>query len=808
MTVNRLLYVSGSGGLLVALLWLQAVAHVTPPSPPLPATATVDKAAAPKPERAAQTAPAAQQTESTDETTKQQHVQALKEEWLPWTDAQAPPTSQPPAPDQFVAYDCSLPSRLRAVTIQPKRNCTHPVEPVRMVNRTMLLLQQADTHRVTVRTCKAVRSQISHYCGATDHQTFMPMISYFGKKVRFTEEQCRTMWKTGEYTDWQFRQEKRQVVRNGTTRLQYEPFGRTWWGYSDAQCHGDIYYDPDGSLRHDVNMYVDQTVTLEEVIGLVTRDGTLTLEASGRQMGDSVETEHYEHEEGSAFWDAPGADECHLFKTRTITGVEVEGDDGSVMFMSTDGALVRLVKGGAESRCGGVVYSTNYDRLFLADDATAPARMREPLHVSELSVVTYVNQQDSFLHGRFREGIREELKTVVRHLCMVDNEARTLAYARRTAEQQSKLDGDTVALGSGWFATTAGEAYYQYHCRAVEVTAKSDETTCYSALPVSLSAVDMRAYMAAREPPAGPDLSFLGVISEPLLYMTPHSRLLTEEGIPMPCATPMAPLYKNAAGDWLAAQPHLQPVATPELLKSALTLSPKWATATDINFNDGGIYTAKTLQQMHAYLQTGRRTLDLSVKLAEQMHGENLDEQHGHITVSDVFPGWMPNLGIFTKIWGWTQTWGALCSALIGGIFAIKILTFIIGWIARTMGIRATQEKMSWPRALLHGASPSISFATLSHRVKKDRQRAARATPDGTNTTEMGARAGSDASLPKDSPACRPTEFELARTQMRIAQLNAEMEQDLPGIDRAALRRRLDVLCQELYTWTPPSATE
>ena len=113
-------------------------------------------------------------------------------------------------------------------------------------------------------------------------------------------------------------------------------------------------------------------------------------------------------------WDLPTEQEsCPFFLARDVEGVELPDENGEPVFVSTDGSMLRLNRRAPQSHCGGVVYGTQYEQLFLAprepDSVQVPA-FRRPIHPSVMSPTTYVNQQDEFIFHKLVEEMNERFR--------------------------------------------------------------------------------------------------------------------------------------------------------------------------------------------------------------------------------------------------------------------------------------------------------------------------------------------------------------------------------------------------------------
>jgi hypothetical protein len=77
------------------------------------------------------------------------------------------------------------------------------------------------------------------------------------------------------------------------------------------------------------------------------------------------------------------------------------------------------------------------------------------------------------MYGVFGDKVTEEITAMERHECKTDMEMREQNFGQLAAEQRTKAEGETTALGDGYFVTAAGEAWYRYRCRPLQVQVKT-----------------------------------------------------------------------------------------------------------------------------------------------------------------------------------------------------------------------------------------------------------------------------------------------------------------------------------------------
>jgi hypothetical protein len=161
---------------------------------------------------------------------------------------------------------------------------------------------------------------------------------------------------------------------------------------------------------------------------------------------------------------------------------------GSTVFVSTDKYMLRLkVVGRPISRCGAIVYQTNYPNFVLTKDMDHPLFQRK-LHVSEFSILSYVIMQDEFVNHELMDSVEEVAERFRQERCQSKAVEKNTALARRAAEQGAVVDGQTAHLGAWQLITASREVWYSYHCRKVLVQAVAQPGgSRYTALPVQLS---------------------------------------------------------------------------------------------------------------------------------------------------------------------------------------------------------------------------------------------------------------------------------------------------------------------------------
>ena len=610
------------------------------------------------------------------------------------------PLSQPLTfkESSFVAYDCSRPENKTVVQAPGLQPC-QVSEPIRQQNQTYLLLQAAISTRIPGDSCQIIQSRIVFRRGVYDHAIIAPHMSLFFQPHPVPVSLCHEMWRTMKYTD--ALGHKHDLQANGTTMIQYYEAGSCAHNEdrSDLECTGaDWIYKNQKYEGMIVSMQLDITLRQEELI-VNNADKTVLIHRTQIEMPCRFPTGGCSHpSEGTLVWDPYHSSvECPLYKLRITSGIDVTDKQGEVLFLSQDGSMVRLERNQPESICQQVVFHTQYPHLLLTS-ALGHFEFNRPLHPSEMSTVTYANQQDSFLYGELTSLIKREYSAVRHHVCLSKMQHEKGAYAKAAAEQKALRDGETVFLGEGMFALASGEVWYRYQCRPVQVIALNRDD-CYDALPVKLMDDDYQRYLQMRTPPEQEPTPFLSwntprVIDnettfdpDPEFFLEPHSHLLVTLATPTPCTPEFAPIYRNAYDQYIMASPTLRQVPKPVAIYDPKDEPPPAleGKASSFNFHEGGIYTSNSVLKMEKYYMAPRAARGLNARLAARLHTSAIIHPNRPILSSDLFDD-IPrfsSLMPFMPLWQFLLKWGSLCSALFGILAIFRFISWIGGLLFR-----------------------------------------------------------------------------------------------------------------------------
>ena len=593
----------------------------------------------------------------------------------------------------FMAYDCSKPENKTAVRAPGHQQCQIS-EPIDQKNRTYTLLQRAKTARIPGQACYMTQTRLVFKRGVYDHAIISPHMTVFHQPTEITVKQCEAMWKSEKYEDPSGT--KHELLINGSTLVQYYFAGKC--GHNDDRtdlaCVGEKYnYKNKDYPGMVVSVQLDIVMRHEELV-VQDRDRTVMVHRTQTILPCRAGTGGCTIPAvGTIAWDAHALDSyCPFYKLRIVQGIDVTDKQGDILFLSQDGSMVRLEKGKPLSQCREVLFETQYPQLFLTENLEH-REFNRPLHPSELSTITYANQQDSFLFGELTALIKREYSAVRHKLCLQRNRQDKGAYARAAAEQKVLRDGETVYLGEGVFALASGEVWYRYQCRPLQVVAINKDR-CYDALPVRLSKQDEERYYLEHQTRPSPSPSSWTTPANHTLnqvetefFLEPHSHLLITVASPMPCTPEFAPVYKNAYGHHIVVSPSLRRVPEPRAIYQfdQDQEQPLVGQASDYDFHQGGIYTPESVAQMENYARAPRASRTLAGRLAAQIQDSHVFESKRPLLSSDLFDD-IPSFSTllpFLPLWNFLLKWGSLCSALFGIVAIIRIFTWLGGLVCR-----------------------------------------------------------------------------------------------------------------------------
>ena len=438
------------------------------------------------------------------------------------------------------------------------------------------------------------------------------------------------------------------------------------WSYEEV---GRTYYQ-DGQLRCEGGMFrgaPDFVVTVHQRFKLVTDTivgdkQQISAPGLGLKLKCDIQAGECLTDEGTFIWDLPVAEECPLARNKNFHGIEAIDNEGKTVVMSTDGNLVRVIKGEPVSLCDRVVYSTNYPDLYLYP-LTGERPFHRHIHPEEVSITMYINNRDDYLYHHLLETVKDEFQKTLTNDCHQKKETNQM----RTWLQHTDPKLATWTLGGGTFATAAGEVLYTYACRPMLVKAVQTDR-CFQSLPVR-------------------PLSHFDLVSD-LWFLEPLTHRLTKQGVPVPCSLQFAPKYQDYSGKWLTATPQIHEAKPPN--RPDRVPHRNLELQGQLDWSRGGIYEQQELRDMETYLDFSRRRDALTYKMLEQASSDRQLDIWKPLRLESMFPGTQvlnPSFmhTLWTKILGFLHTWGDGAAIFLSTYLICRTIWALTTWFHRTV---------------------------------------------------------------------------------------------------------------------------
>ena len=645
---------------------------------------------------------------------------------------------------EFRAFDCSKPANLTTLTQARHKGC-HLQEPqVSQAEKTYRVVQEVQRIRFNVYLCKARRSRVAFHCyydAVISYHAF-PMVRewFMNRLYPIPVKDCGAMWRDEEFIG-PYRPEKDHRYKlntPGRTYVTNVAWGDMYYHKNKPKCEGWDHWkletpsvwggwmpgNPDWNTEYDKMTVTDYyEFDMLELTAEKAPDGSIsipghpdnpltlpsecTVDGEGCVAGDA----------GTFIWEKPDdLESCRIFSALPdpITGQEFVDAQGRTVFYQDD-HMIRLEKRTVISKCGTLLYQTDFSNLYLTEDLENEVAKR-PVPANEMSIITYANQQDSFVYEEIVSLIASELKELRQQQCQREMDMRAGEYARRAAEQQASLDGETAMIAENYFATAAGEVWYTYRCKPIIVLAiPSDD--CYSALPVRLAASDEEDYVQNRNinPQDATNISF---------FLEPKTHRLTTIAAPIHCASPIVPLYRNRFGHWIAWDgASLYRAVAPATIESQSFPFEDEEEEDDVKYRDlnfeTGIYTKDQVDNMELFSTAPRRIQDFTTTATRHVPTRRRPGQD--YRGREIFPD-IPSPDLSSRflqldtLWNFLAKYGEAMAVIVGTTFLIKFFTWLVGVVFRLCATPITGS------ILLHvgGALfPSVSDYIRNARIKK-----------------------------------------------------------------------------------------
>ena len=608
----------------------------------------------------------------------------------------------------FTGYDCTAPQNVQAIGFSDL-SCQDIRGVPTYRNATYQLLQKQEHIRHDATNCFKIVSRKVHYCGVYDHQTRYPGAEYTRVRQSTTIKECKQASKEGTWTDPHG--EVHTISKEGGTIIMFEEAGHTYTNNGELKCKGSTWIFRGKEMKRMVVTLEVEFHVAKETLAIGDRE--VVAQETNIRLPCQPDDLACETAENTFIWNRI-ENPCPLSRLRITTGRVVTqrlengqsetliNHDGEA-FMSTDGAMVRLLLKGSTTICKHEVIETNFPDLFLSEIkdgildknfVTLDSVFRQ-IEAAEVSMARYVQNRDSFLAASFTSLLKPELEHMQYVQCQKHLEDRKTKFFL-----QHKLPGlYTWEIGNGTFGTSAGEVFYVYQCRKVLMEA-AETDRCYDALPV-------RVTKQAKQKPTISSQSK----TDPILFLEPLTHRILRHAESIPCSDVFVPKYKNLGGGWSSAGPTVQPTTPPSFAFSFNSfVNEEIELLKFLNTDDpnAGIYTDKALQEMERVMNF-HHTKDAVIGTLISQGSAVYAIDSGHISPHDVFPE-MPrfSFSIWSSLYNFIYEGGVIFSFFVGVYTLSTIIANLISFFYGIITLR--RSKVGCLSGIIWAVLPSIAF--------------------------------------------------------------------------------------------------
>ena len=611
----------------------------------------------------------------------------------------------PPSRTYWVqAWDCGNPQGVHLVkTPQDDEQCLQDHAEVTATRSVQyLVLQRATLGYTEVIHCSVRRSVVTAGCGMYDHQWLLHQFNTFDEVELITPQKCLEIVQSGYYTDEVNTRHK--IIMGAPNSISTMAIGDVTL---NGKCSTGFIRDANGDKVHKILRSYHRNILVQKLKATVTDNGEIHVLRPDVTLPCRLETKSCTTATGTYVWDTDVSKQCRFYKTRKdpVNGTLTQDSEGEQTFLSTDGSLIRLIMKKPAIACGELVHATNYEKLFLTEALNHPAYDHE-LPVSEVSTLTYVNQQDDYLRHDARENVQREIRAIKRQECKMRIAKGAVDLTRLSAAQSASSSNlDAINLGAGYFASAAGDAYYKFRCRPVRAKAV-EKKVCYAGLPVILQEGDLQRYNQARG---------LAADHVPELFVGAKNHLLTDVGIKIPCVRQLAPVFRGEHDQWIRASPELSISIEPSTLEVTpddVDGKPSADTWDELDMEAGGIYGKETVLSLESRLQSHRASEDVAWSMVQTAREQDWKSSlRPHLAVTDITDGTFPSFGAI--FWSNLIYWSQIFGVIYMFEFSFRVFLWATSSALRIYGPRF-HERASAVKHWLAGLWPALRHAFMT----------------------------------------------------------------------------------------------
>ena len=434
----------------------------------------------------------------------------------------------------YEVIDCMKPSRVNEY--QLNSICPKVEVQQSMVEEEMMLLQVESEQVTKGYRCSVTSSTFWLYCGAFSH-TKLAKVPSIGDTEDISPEKCEYMSRNQIYTAPDGTSRKLEL--NKVNRIEVIPIG-SLTADANVGCKGESLHI-NGKIVYNILKMQTFKVIIQEQSYLV-KESTIELRSNHAVLPCTASSTKCTTATGTYIW-VPTQD-CKLGKIRSITGQR----RGS-WFIDHHKSLIINITGNARQCEDYALKSTNYQGVYIAKPGKYPNL--PPVDVKMEYEIRSKIDFENFINEQRVEAMKGDL---YKQICNKVN----LIQLR---------DAELIPLGPELeYGMISGEVVYRIRCEKKTLKIVEKEV-CFNKVPVMTSQGEK--------------------------WTDPVTKILGLHSTHRPC-NKRFPLIIKAVENWISINPHISPVATPDIYEIKLGKFHHEEAGT------GGIYTE---QEMEAWNQ-------------------------------------------------------------------------------------------------------------------------------------------------------------------------------------------------------------
>ena len=603
----------------------------------------------------------------------------------------------------LTGFDCKNPTNVESLELESVEKCEDRVQKSITKEGYIQILQQSDEYTLSASICKLRRTKKVSVCGAADHDTSLYDKSFTYRKTRVDVDECKMIHKDRRIrkrikkSDGWDHSETPIALNTNTYIGMYikgKQYASTQWDGNQLKCLGEI-------TRID-NIDVSNGIAYEEDEWLIQETTLLT---DGENMKDvnnnrilncKPESEECYFNEESYFW-SNKRPKCKFYELKKVRGT-FTFIDGTRYFTANDSLIHLKVDKEPITSCGQKIFGTDFDKIYILNlDYQEP--IKNNIKAESLSLMRDYATRDAWVFNRMTQMLHDNILTLTRKHCHDTALSHTNWLRIVTSYKLDAMTPFSLSPESDKFLMPVGENLIVYKCTKKLLKPKNlNNGKCYKHLPVTTL---NREFIPQSN-------------TNTTMFLTPHSRIISNVGVEIPCSDVFITKFKTYTGNWVSYTKNgVEETLPPKKFAWSKDVDINMDTGKDISFGiDKGLYNFDTIEEFdEMQIFTGETQSILSTIVRNIAKVDENGKKHrvtdGRIEVERVFPSF-PWTKLKDSVINGFAFFGQICSIIIGLWTIFTLVRNIVNGCVNCFLIRQIGETIQ--ATILYLINPSAFF--------------------------------------------------------------------------------------------------